>query len=54
MKRRKAMHICSYCYEEMRSRGERVKIVDRYSVDITEEQECDLCKEVDDLMEVKA
>lgn len=47
------MHICKYCYEEMKSVGERVKIVDRYSVDITEEQECDVCKEVDDLMEVE-
>lgn len=54
MKRRKAMHICSYCYEEMKSRGERVKIVNRYAYDIREEQRCDLCEEVDDLMEVEA
>lgn len=48
------MHICEYCYRELRSRGERVKIVERYAVDASEEQECDLCKEVDDLMEVEA
>ena len=48
------MHICKYCYEEMKSVGERVKIVDRYSVDILEERRCDLCEEVDDLIEVEA
>ena len=50
----KRMCICSYCYEEMKSRGERVKMLDRYAVDISEERRCDLCDEVDDLMEVEA
>lgn len=53
MKKRKTMHICSYCYAELKSRGERVKIVDRYAVDFSEERKCDLCHEVDDLMEVR-
>lgn len=48
------MHICKYCYEELKSRGERVKIVERYAVDCSEERKCDLCEEVDDLMEVEA
>lgn len=34
--------------------GERVKIVERYAVDASEERGCDLCEEVDDLMEVEA
>lgn len=53
MKRRKAMRICSYCYEEMKSVWERVKIINRYAVDCSEEQRCDICDEVDDLMEVR-
>lgn len=53
MKRRKTMCICSYCYEEMKSRGERVKIVNKYAYDIREERKCDICDEVDDLMEVR-
>lgn len=48
------MHICKYCYDELKSIGERVKILDRYAVDISEERRCDLCEEVDDLMEVEA
>ena len=48
------MHICEYCYRELKSRGERVKIVERYAVDASEERKCDLCEEVDDLMEVEA
>ena len=47
------MHICKYCYKEMKSVGERVKIVERYAVDASEERGCDLCEEVDDLMEVE-
>ncbi len=47
------MHICKYCYEELRSRGERLKIIDKYAADASEERKCDLCEEVDDLMEVR-
>ena len=47
------MCICEYCYNELRGRGERVKIVNRYAYDIREERRCDLCEEVDDLMEVE-
>ena len=53
MKTRKTVCICSYCYEEMKSRGERVKIINRYAVDCSEERKCDICDEVDDLMEVR-
>lgn len=47
------MHICRYCLEELQSVGEKVKIIDEYAIDIDEEVECDLCEEVDDLMEVE-
>ena len=48
------MHICKYCYEELKSRGWSAKVIDRYAVDCSEERKCDICEEVDDLMEVEA
>ena len=52
MKMRKA-HICRYCYEGIKSRGERIKVIDEYAIDIDDGIECEMCNEVDDLMEVE-
>ena len=47
-------YICRYCYEELVSRGEKVKIVDEYACVLDDDvTECDLCGEQDDLMEVE-